>query len=195
MNVCIEFYSKFSTNSWRILVWTKGAERPANIAFERAMLKRFFSIICRFMHLFILKPQSLYQFDMRCRCATAVQTAKLLQKQTQSPGYLKATIKSCSLFLSMNKRNRFFPSFSSNTSIFTCSSVSHCQFGSDHRVRRPGVRPSPSAPHAGHTAFGWSTGKRTRSPTSALQTGSQSPAVKEKKQNNQGWNSTENPFL
>lgn len=65
---------------------------------------------------------------------------------------------------------------------FTCSSASRCRSGSGHRARRPGVRPSPSALRAGRTVSGWSAGKRTRSPTSALQTRSQSPAVRQDKQ-------------
>lgn len=65
----------------------------------------------------------------------------------------------------------------------TCSFVSHCRSGSGRRARRPGVRPSLSAPRVARTASGWSAGKHTRSPTSAPPSGSQSPATtREKKQ-------------
>lgn len=60
----------------------------------------------------------------------------------------------------------------------TCSFVSRCRSGSGRTARKPGVRPSLSAPPAGHTASGWSAGKRTRSPTSARQSESRSPASK-----------------
>lgn len=67
----------------------------------------------------------------------------------------------------------------------TCSFVSHCRSGSGRRARRPGVRPSLSAPRVARTASGWSAGKHTRSPTSAPPSGSQSPATtKEKKTSN-----------
>lgn len=65
----------------------------------------------------------------------------------------------------------------------TCSFVSHCRSGSGRRARRPGVRPSLSAPRVARTASGWSAGKHTRSPTSAPPSSSQSPATtREKKQ-------------
>lgn len=79
--------------------------------------------------------------------------------------------------------------------INTCSFASHCRSGSGRTARRPGVRPSLSARRGERTASGWSTGKHTRSPASALQTRSQSPAVTEEKDHNQHGSTVENPFL
>lgn len=75
----------------------------------------------------------------------------------------------------------------------TCSFVSRCRSGSGRTARKPGVRPSLSAPPAGRTASGWSAGKRTRSPTSARQSESRSPASK--KGTNENKNIKENTKL
>lgn len=65
----------------------------------------------------------------------------------------------------------------SRTVIITCSSVSRCQFESDRTARTLGVRPSLSVQRGERTAFGWSAGKRTRSPTSAPPTCFQTPEI------------------
>lgn len=91
-------------------------------------------------------------------------------------------------------KKQLSPSFV-QTSGVTCSFVSHCRFGSGRKVRKPGVRPSPSARRGGRTAAGWSTGRRTRSPTSAPPSRSQSPKAKKWKQCNQCGNSLDNPFF
>lgn len=67
------------------------------------------------------------------------------------------------------------------TNRLTCSFVSLRRSGSGRIARRPGVRPSRSAPRGGRTASGWSTGKHTRSPTSALPAGCRNPGVKRKR--------------
>lgn len=130
------------------------------------------------LHSFIRTQTSgLYGFNMRSKYVTAIKISEgKKRKKKNSYGVWKAAC----VCLGLKNTLAHSPAFQAGRRehCLTCSFVSRCRSGSGRTARKPGVRPSLSAPPAGRTASGWSAGKRTRSPTSARQSESRSPASK-----------------
>lgn len=134
------------------------------------------SLLIIYIHLFVLRPQVFMALTWDPNMWLPLKSVRERREKKSSYGVWKAAC----VCLGLKNTLAHSPAFQAGRRehCLTCSFVSRCRSGSGRTARKPGVRPSLSAPPAGRTASGWSAGKRTRSPTSARQSESRSPASK-----------------